>query len=655
MATAPNLSDNDGDETAAPNGQQSGSAKNSVFALTDEKLVATLRKWFMEDLRAQKEERENRKLDWRMWAGDQYEKETRDRAKAENRPLLTLNYILPTICAIEGEERSNRQQIKVYGFDDANDDRGAYAFNLLIRSVMNENNGEYSVSGAFRHATIGGAGWLHPDVDYWADPEGMIVVRHVDEDEIVNDSQDTSPDASESRRLTRQRWLAEDQIEAMFPGGVEKIENFAQGGDPSSEEFVGVREGDGRGYRDIYMEPGKTDTKVYDCTRKEWLVLEHWWYEIEPGMAARNQATGDLEELTLEEADAIKQKETDERNTWVANVMAGAQSAIVMPPQPTPMTPRPIRCYYQAFSCGGVMLYKGKSLIPEARRIPYVPIYGYYDKVKKQRFGVVRNIADVQRQTNVEQSAIVHMVQLAPKAGWMAPRGAFHDKQKWMSSAARPGAMLEYNAQKGKPEPIPQPQLPRQLVELAMSRMQQMKAISGVNTEMTGERVASDAGVAMEMRKKAAMTILATLFDNLRLAKKVLGKLLIVYIQAFMPMNRRIRVLGPNDAPMYAQFTQDLQFARFDAAVDETEATVNDRIQTLTLLQTVLPTLIDAGIPIPPGLIDLFPIPPHVRDEWKAMLMGPPQGAPGASPAAPPGGPAPPSPPGGPPPQAPQQ
>jgi hypothetical protein len=275
------------------------------------------------------------------------------------------------------------------------------------------------------------------------------------------------------------------------------------------------------------------------------------------------------------------------------------------------------------------MLHKQPSPIPEARRIPYVPVYGYFDKVKREHFGVVRNIADVQRQTNVEQSALVHMIQLAPKAGWMAPRGAFHDKQKWQSSAARPGAMLEYNAQKGKPEPLQQPQIPRHLIDLAMSRMQNMKAISGVNTEMTGERVAGDAGVAMEMRKKAAMTILATLFDNLRLAKKVLGKLLIVYIQAFMPMDRRVRVIGPKDTPEYAAFTQDLQFARFDCAIDETEATVNDRIQTLTLLQTVLPTLIDAGIPIPPGLIDLFPIPPHVRDEWKAMLMGPPQGAPG--------------------------
>jgi hypothetical protein len=167
---------------------------------------------------------------------------------------------------------------------------------------------------------------------------------------------------------------------------------------------------------------------------------------------------------------------------------------------------------------------------------------------------------------------------------------------------------------------------------------------------MTGERVAGDAGVAMEMRKKAAMTILATLFDNLRLAKKVLGKLLIVYIQAFMPMDRRVRVIGPKDTPEYVAFTQDLQFARFDCAIDETEATVNDRIQTLTLLQTVLPTLIDAGIPIPPGLIDLFPIPPHVRDEWKAMLMGPQAGAapPGAPPGPPPG--APPGPPPGPPP-----
>jgi hypothetical protein len=57
----------------------------------------------------------------------------------------------------------------------------------------------------------------------------MIVVRHVDEDEIVNDCMDTSQDASESRRLTRQRWLADDEIEAMFPGGMAKLQAYADG------------------------------------------------------------------------------------------------------------------------------------------------------------------------------------------------------------------------------------------------------------------------------------------------------------------------------------------------------------------------------------------------------------------------------------------
>jgi hypothetical protein len=286
--------------------------------------------------------------------------------------LLTLNYVLPTICAIEGEERSNRQQIKVYGFDDGDDDRGAYAFNLLIRSVMNENNGEYGVSNAFRHSAICGTGWLHPDVDYWADPEGMIVVRHVDEDEIVNDSQDSSPDASDSRRLTRQRWLAEDQINAMFPDGVEKIENFAQGGDPSSEEFVGVREGDGRGYRDIYSEPEQNDTKVYDCQRKEWLVLEHWWYEIVPGFVARNNDSGELEELTIDEGHAIQKQEQEAQANWPMERLSAALTGQPIPPQPVPtqMMERPIRQYFQAFTCGGVMLHKQPSPIPEARAHP---------------------------------------------------------------------------------------------------------------------------------------------------------------------------------------------------------------------------------------------------------------------------------------------
>lgn len=212
------------------------------------------------------------------------------------------------------------------------------------------------------------------------------------------------------------------------------------------------------------------------------------------------------------------------------------------------------------------------------------------------------------------------MSQLMPKMGWKAPRGAFHDKEQWENSASQPGVTLEYNGQKGVPPPIETPPVSAHIIQMAMSRMTTMRDISGVNVEMTGPRVASDAGVVMEMRKRAALTVLAGLFDHLRLAKKVLGRLLIVYIQKFVPPGRRFRVICPAGDALYDEFTCDLQFVRFDAIVDETTATVNDRLQTRTLLQTVLPTVIDSGIPVPPGLADLFPIPPHVKEEWRELI-----------------------------------
>lgn len=143
-----------------------------------------------------------------------------------------------------------------------------------------------------------GEGWLHPDVDYFDDPEGAVTLRHVDEAEIVLDAASIAPDASDARRLTRQRWLKDDELEAMFPGALERL------GQACAMTGQSWRESDGAGYRDIYSTPGRTDSKVFDTKKREWLVLEHWWYEIALGYAALNPETGAIEELTLQERDA---------------------------------------------------------------------------------------------------------------------------------------------------------------------------------------------------------------------------------------------------------------------------------------------------------------------------------------------------------------
>jgi hypothetical protein len=53
---------------------------------------------------------------------------------------------------------------------------------------------------------------------------------------------------------------------------------------------------------------------------------------------------------------------------------------------------------------------------------------------------------------------------------------------------------------------------------------------------------------------------------------------------------------------------------RFDLKVEEANASINDRMETLTVLQTTLPMLLKQGVPVPPEIVDLLPMNPDLRD-----------------------------------------
>jgi hypothetical protein len=85
-------------------------------------------------------------------------------------------------------------------------------------------------------------------------------------------------------------------------------------------------------------------------------------------------------------------------------------------------------------------------------------------------------------------------------------------------------------------------------------------------------------------------------------------------------MGRKIRVMGPEDAAQYAEATEGLLTGDYDTAIDETNSSMNDRVATMNLLQTTLPQMVKAGMPIIPEFIDLMPMAPHTRTAWKRQL-----------------------------------
>jgi hypothetical protein len=597
------------------------------YQLPDEDLVAKIRTWIKESASARTPILAKRKEEWKYLAGDQWSQEDITTMKRQRRPRLTLNMLLTIMAAVEGEERTNRQEIKTYG-EGQEDDGAAYGLNRIIKWVNNQCGGEFQLSALFRSGAAVGQDWIVPEVDYFDDPEGKLKLIRVDDDECFPDPLDTCPVGSTARYFNRAKLLEEDEIEARWPDKLKALQDGTAGEGTSTET-------DGRGYRDIYLTPGDTSSpKLYDRTTNQWCVFETWWTQIEDGWVVVNEMTGELEEKSDDEFAQLKEQRAGEQKAHLQALIAGqppvqqvqdATGATVLQPKPFPKaiqgTQRPIRCLYQAFTCASTLLDKRKAPVRGLKRIPYVPLRAFFDKDKKEFFGILRPLLDPQRQHNVEQSAIVQWTQQMPKNAWMAPKGGFVNKHEWQEKVAQPGAMLEYNPQKGKPEPLQPPAIPRHMIDMAFSRPQMMREISGVNTEMTGQRVGSDAGVVMEMRSKAARTVLAPLFDNYRWTKIEVGKVLLCYIQTFVKPGRKIRVLGEDPAAVeYVTMTEKMGLLRFDITVDETNSTVNDRMATLNILQTTLPALMKAGMAAPPEFVDLLPCPPHVRNAWKRQI-----------------------------------
>jgi hypothetical protein len=620
--------------------------------MEDAAYAQRVRSWYKDAYSHDKDAREEEEEDWRFFAGHQWKDEHVTERSKDGRPTLTVNYCLPIVNAVVGEERLNRQQITIYGRD-YTDDLGSSAMQEVIRWIMYGSNGDYAVSKMFRSTAVTGRGWVEVRVNWLDDPEGMIEVREVPRKEMYVDPISREEDLSDARYLVRERWLTEDEIEAMWPDKIAQVKALkASWGTEAGSTLVEIPGTD---------KYSRSNSKIHNEKEGTWQCLEAWHWEVLPGAVVVNDQTGQLEELTRPELEAV----TAQRNQEIeAATLQNQQAAVLaqematmspgmamLPPEPMPVpppiqsSPRPIKRYFQGFIIGNVVLQRGESPHKYLKRFPYIPCFGMRDEDKERWFGLIRPIKDPQRQHNVEQSAILQWTQQMPKGGWMAPKGAFVDRHRWEQKSSQAGFIGEYNANRGKPEPIRPPTLPRHVLELAPTRLQNMRDISGVNVDLMGNTQKDSPGVVMELRRKQALTVLQTLFDNLRLSRRILGQVLIAFIQQYMADGRMVRVVGQPTA-QYIALTKDLQFAKFDAVVEDSPDSPTDKMATMYILQTTLPILAKMGIPIPPSFVDLLPISPHIRQEWRALIeqtmMGPalPPGAP--PPAGAPSGPTPP-------------
>jgi hypothetical protein len=234
---------------------------------------------------------------------------------------------------------------------------------------------------------------------------------------------------------------------------------------------------------------------------------------------------------------------------------------------------------------------------------------------------------DPQRWANKFFSQILHIINSNAKGGIVAEESAFADvkqaEESWSKSDAitwaNPGA-LQSNAIQPKVAP-PVPAMLPSLMEMSIATI---RDTTGVNQELLGMADRQQPGVLEHQRKQSAYGILAAFFESFRRYRKLQGRLLLKYIQKYVPEGTLVRIVGDDGVAQYIPLAKQSDTAKFDVIVDEAPAGPNQKERVFSLLMQFQPMLKDAGPEVWAELIRYSPLPDALAQKLAQIVSRPP-------------------------------
>lgn len=517
------------------------------------------------------------KDDYAFRSGKQWLEIDEQILRQQKRPPVTFNYSEKMIDAVLGAEVTNRQEV-TYLPRNTQDAGVSEVWNAAAKWVRDECDAPDEESDAFGDMLTCGLGWTHTRISYEEDLDGKILIDRVDPLEMWSDPAACKPGLTDRRYDFRSWWIDKTEAERLWPDAV----GFIQTIDTDSSNNVIIR---GHRYEDSVegeMERHKDQVQIvlYECVEKEtvWRVgLQDGAKEIDDKTFAA--ARDDLDQAGIKYARQQK------------------------------------RVYYRAFFTGDTLLEVAKS--PTQQGFTFTPITGKRDRNKNTWYGVMRVMKDPQRWANKWLSQILHIVNSNAKGGLMAELGAFVDPTKAQEEWSQPDSITLLN--QGGIDKIQQKQMPPypqgldRLMEFALSSL---PMVTGINLEALGLANREQANVLEQSRKQAAYGLLAPLFDALRKYRKVQGRVLLDFIHQYISDGRLIRIGDPANA-QYIPLTKQPNAPEYTIIVDDSPAAPDVKDKTWATLMQLVPSMLKAGMPLPPDLLKYSPLPAALSQKWE--------------------------------------
>jgi hypothetical protein len=522
------------------------------------------------------------------YAGNQWSVEDKAKLIEENRPAIVFNRTVRIINAVAGLELQNRQEVCYT----ARQEGAAISSEILTGAaswVRDNCDAEDEESQAFKDTLVCGMGWTETRLDYEVDEDGAILIERVDPLEMRSDPNATKRNLDDAVWVARIKYYTKAQFRRLWP---KEASSFESGVDSDSKGDQPHDATQAPYYRNDQSSGKKDSDKVRVIQYQEY--LREKFYRVE------DDQTGEIATFSQEEFRKIRPLVNQKGLKYVMQYR---------------------RKYFQYFATNSKILDRGPCPV---KGFTFRCLTGLFDRNNNLHYGLMFLMLDPQMYANKWLSQIMHIINSNAKGGYFYEADAFANIQKAEQDMSKANSNTRLNvgglAKIQKKEPPNYPEGIDRLLNYAMSAISDLV---GVNLEMLGVANRDQPGILEHQRKQAGITVLADFFDALRRYRKEQGRILAEFILEYISDGRLIRISGTELGKYVPLFKEELSF-KYDIVVDDSPSSPNQKEKTFAVITSLIPTLLEAGIPIPPELLDYAPLPANLVEKWKKLINQPP-------------------------------
>ncbi|MEA5001323.1 MAG: hypothetical protein VB017_05515 [Endomicrobiaceae bacterium] len=591
--------------------------------------------------------------------GDMVDEDAKEKLSKRGIKQLVINKIIPNIRLLGGLEVQNRTDFAVMP-EGEEDDIKAEIVSRLLKNIVKRSNADRKLSDGFELKLSTGVSYLKPYIDYTEDlVNGNLKLKLASPFTVFVDPDSCELDLSDAKYVIEiTSGLSKEQVKELFPDYDTIIDNCENGTVNMLEQ--GYKTESSKNNTDQYKNKDSDGTngatkRLYDIVEYHYKKSVPKWYVVDTVSTTITpfESEAAAEEHLQTILSSKYKNEMLERygaeSTEYLSLFDEKQKKKKYESETIKIIKRFTSEIWTTVLLGEDTFIKDERCwcYPNWKSYPIIPDFAFKTPIKipkngKQHFavkGIVRDVKDLNFELNKRRTQSLHHINSSANSGWLMQEGSVTDENVYREFGSSPGVVLKYKAGKDKPTKIEPTQLSSAHEILAKENAQDIKEVSGINTDLLAMNESQASGRAIALRQKQGLVMVQKIFDNFAFSKQILGRFLTSQLKEVFDITEAKKVLGKQflvdnfgiqnnlgqiiiDEQTFTALMEEIfnpdELQKFDVSLSETPQSDTLKIANYNMLVD----LAKNGMPIPQEvLIDESMLPKATREKIKAAIL----------------------------------